>query len=74
MIPPKKGCPPSTQSLRAWTKQPEDKQHPSGYFFYFGLPDNASMDNEDYVPGLTTDFEVACAVILGPVSDKIISQ
>ncbi|XP_065886034.1 tyrosine-protein phosphatase non-receptor type 11-like isoform X2 [Dysidea avara] len=56
MIPPNKGDPPSTQSLRAWRKQPEDRQHPLRYLFNFGLPDNASTDSKDCVPGLKNRF------------------
>ncbi|XP_065885578.1 uncharacterized protein [Dysidea avara] len=71
---PKKDFP-TAQSLRAWTKPLEDPKKPSGYFFWFGLPDNASTKYEDYVPGLTTDFAVACAVdrdckLKCPISDR----
>ena len=73
---PKNDCP-AAQSLRAWTKPPEDPKHPSGYFFWFGPPDNATVTTkyEDYVPGLTTDFAVACAVDTDckldcPISDR----
>jgi len=55
---------PDSRSLRAWTKPPENlkKEKPSGYFLYFAPPDNALTKNEEYVPKLTTDFQVACAI------------
>jgi len=52
----------TSQSLRAWTKPPENPKEPSGFFFYFGPPDSTLTQSEDYVPGLTQDFQVACAV------------
>ena len=52
----------TAQSLRAWTTR-VPQGDPSGFFFYFGPPDNQSTDNEDYVPGLTPSFKSACAVV-----------